>query len=115
MDDLTGSYADLPEIYNEACYQYAEQLYREGKPYEALPPITSAWATTAIRLESKLERRAYLILGEWTSTTGKTAAFRTDGTCDLMGETLHFYVSNFSLYNRRDRGRYDDHAQAQQH
>lgn len=97
MDDLTGSYADLPEIYNEACYQYAEQLYREGKPYEALPYYQRVgdYRDTA---ESKLERRAYLILGEWTSTTGKTATFRTDGTCDLMGETLHFYVSNFSLY-----------------
>ena len=97
MDYLTGSYADLPEIYSEACYQYAEQLYREGKPYEALPYYQRVgdYRDTP---ESTLARRAYLLLGEWTSTTGKTAAFRTDGTCDLMGETLHFYVSNFSLY-----------------
>ncbi|MDY2655585.1 MAG: hypothetical protein SOV75_01100, partial [Candidatus Limiplasma sp.] len=97
MGDLSGSYADLLEIYNEACYQYAEQLYREGKPYEALPYYQRVgdYRDTA---ESKLERRAYLILGEWSSTTGKTAIFRPDGTCDLMGETLHFYVSNFSLY-----------------
>ena len=97
MDDLAGSYADLPEIYNEACYQYAERLYQESKPYEALPYYQRVgdYRDTP---ESKLERRAYLILGEWTSTTGKTAVFRADGTCDLMGETLHFYVSNFSLY-----------------
>ena len=48
--------------------------------------------------EKKLERRAYLILGEWTSGTGRTAVFLPDGTCDLMGEKLFFRVSNFSLY-----------------
>ena len=97
MEELSGAYADLPEIYNEACYQYAEQLYRDGKPYEALPYYQRVgdYRDTA---EKKLERRAYLILGEWVSTTGKTAVFSTDGTCDLLGEKLYYRVSNFSLY-----------------
>lgn len=97
MTDLPESYRDLPELYNEACYQYAEQLYRDGRPYEALPfyQRVSGYRDVA---EKKLTRRAYLILGEWQSSTGKTAAFRSDGTCDLMGETLFFRVSNFSLY-----------------
>ena len=97
MEALSGAYADLPDIYQEACYQYAEQLYREGKPYEALPYYQRVgdYRQTA---EKKLERRAYLILGEWTSGTGRTAVFLPDGTCDLMGEKLFFRVSNFSLY-----------------
>ena len=48
--------------------------------------------------DKKLNRRAYLIIGTWKSTTDKQATFRTDGTCDLMDETLFFRVSNFSLY-----------------
>ena len=97
MEELSGAYADVPEMYNEACYQYAEQLYRDGKPYEALPYYQRVgdYRDTAGK---KLERRAYLILGEWVSTTGKTAVFSTDGICDLLGEKLYYRVSNFSLY-----------------
>ena len=47
--------------------------------------------------ESKLKRRAYLILGSWESASGTQAEFRTDGTCTLLGEELYFRVSNFSL------------------
>lgn len=97
LDGLSGGYADLEEVYLEACYQYAEELYRNGEPYAALAYYLRVgdYRDTPTK---KLERRAYLILGEWTSTTGKTAAFYTDGTCDLMGEKLYFRVSNFSLY-----------------
>lgn len=97
QEPLPKAYADLSELYREACYRYAEQLYDAGAPYQALPYYRSAgdYRDAATK---KLERRAYLILGEWTSTTGKTAVFRADGTCDLLGETLHFRVSGFSLY-----------------
>lgn len=96
MSDLSKSYDDLPDLYREACYEYAEQLYREGKPYEAIPYYQAAGDYRDAEKE-KLGRRAYLILGQWESATGKTAVFRTDGTCDLMGETLYFRVSGFSL------------------
>lgn len=101
MTDLPQGYQDLPDIYNEACYQYAEQLYRDGKPYEAMPYYQRVgdYRDTAA---SKLERRAYLVLGEWVSGTGRTVVFNADGTCDLMGEALHFRVSNFSLYTGAD-------------
>ena len=97
LSELAGDYKDLPEMYQEACYQYAEQLYRDGKPYEAMPYYERVrdYRDTA---EKKLTRRAYRILGQWTSTSGKTALFRPDGTCDLMGEELYFRVSNFSVY-----------------
>ena len=97
MDNLTGEYRDLPDLYKEACYQYAEQLYRDGKPYEALPYYQRV-GDYRDTLTKKLSRRAYLILGSWTSASGRTAVFREDGTCDLMGEKLYFRVSSFSLY-----------------
>ncbi|MEG0996453.1 MAG: hypothetical protein RSH26_05770 [Clostridia bacterium] len=101
MTALPKAYADLPDLYNEACYQRAEEVYRAGEPYQAMPYYqrVSGYKDTA----DKLERRAYLVLGVWESTTGKRAIFRTDGTCELMGETFFFRVNNFSLYTGASR------------
>lgn len=101
-ESLPQSYSDLAEIYREACYQYAEKLYGEDKPYEALPYYARITDYKDVA-DKKLKRRAYLILGEWESATGKTASFRADGTCDLMGEKLCFRLSNFSLYTGKTR------------
>ncbi|MEG0639193.1 MAG: hypothetical protein RR824_04075, partial [Clostridia bacterium] len=95
--DLPQGYKDLSEMYNEACYRYADQLYRDDRPYEALPYYQRIVDYKDVA-DQKLKRKAYLILGTWQSTTGKTAVFNADGTCDLMGDKLFFRVSNFSLY-----------------
>jgi hypothetical protein len=92
MNVLSQTYEDLPQIFADACLALGDQLYAEGKAYEAIPYYQHAGA------QDKLNRRAYLILGDWKSATGKKASFRVDGTCDLMGEELYFRVSNFSLY-----------------
>ena len=99
FSETSKAYGDLPDLFKEACYQQAEALYRGGKPYEAIPYYQHAQRNT----EEKLGRRAYLILGDWVSNSGKEASFRMDGTCDLMGETLYFRVSNFSLYTGADQ------------
>lgn len=101
MNALSGSYQDLPELYNEACYQIAEQLYRDGKPYEAIAYYQQVGDYRDAR-EEKLGRGVYLILGQWQSATGKTAVFRMDGTCDLMGEELCYQVSNVRLLTGPD-------------
>ena len=92
MNVLSQTYEDLPQIFADACLALGDQLYAEGKAYEAIPYYQHAGA------QDKLERRAYLILGDWKSATGKEASFSADGTCNLMGEELYFRVSNFSLY-----------------
>lgn len=96
MTALSKTYHDLPQLFAGACLQIGDQLYAQGRLYEALPYYQHAGA------QDKLNRRAYLILGQWESATGKTATFRADGTCDLMGEALYFRVSNFSLYTGTD-------------
>lgn len=101
MSTLSKNYKDLPDLFNEACYQYADQLYRSGKPFDAIAYYQRV-GDYRNAAEEKLERRVYLILGEWESQTGKTATFRMDGTCDLMGETLCYRVSNFSVYTGTD-------------
>ena len=93
--NLPRAYRDLEQLYQEACYSYADQLYRNHEPYRAMPFYQEAIGYRDA--ESKLKRRAYLILGAWESASGTQAEFRTDGTCTLLGEELYFRVSNFSL------------------
>lgn len=97
LTGLTGEYADLETLWLEACYSYADELYNAGRPYEALPYYQAVGDYRDTPTE-KLGRRAYLILGEWESSSGLRAVFETDGACDLMGEALCFRVSNFSVY-----------------
>jgi len=92
---------ELDRLYQEAAYLHAEKLYSEDKPYEALPFYQRAADYRDTR-DKKLERRAYLILGQWESTSGKTAQFSPDGTCELLGEKLYFRVSNFSVFTGTD-------------
>lgn len=97
MGTLSKTYSDLPTLYAEACYNLAEERYRDGKPMEALPFYQAAGDYRDADVE-KLERNVYLILGDWQSVTGKTAVFRMDGTCDLMGEALCYQVQNLRLF-----------------
>ena len=92
---------ELDQLYLEACYLYAEKLYGEDRPYEALPFYQRAADYRDTR-EKKLERRAYLILGQWESASGSKAVFNADGTCEWMGEKLFFRVSNFSVFTGTD-------------
>jgi len=92
FDALPEDEQDLRAIFMEACVEYGDQLYTDGRPYEAIDYYYRADAQT------KLTRKAYLVLGDWESVTGKTATFRRDGTCSLMGEELYFRVSNLVLY-----------------
>lgn len=95
MDNLPETFADLAEIYPEALYEYANELYQQDRPYEAIPFYLAAegYGDT----EEKLSRRAYLILGSWESSGGLKAEFRLDGSCNINGREAFFRVSNFSL------------------
>ena len=102
MANLPQRYKDLPGLYQEACYLYAEELYHDGKPYEALPYYQRI-ADYKDVADKKLERRCYLILGVWKSIAGKEARFQPDGTCNLMREELSFSVDNYTLLTGTDR------------
>lgn len=97
MTALKKAYPDLPDMYTEASYLCAEGLYAAGKPYEALPYYQRAGDYQKSDSD-KLERRVYLILGEWKSASGVRAEFRADSTCTIGNEELYFRVNNFSVY-----------------
>lgn len=95
--NLPADYRDLQGMYQQACYNYAEALYDQGKVYEALPYYQLIPDYLDVTTK-KLQRRCYLILGQWESVDGeRAAAFRTDGTCTLFGEELYFAINGYAL------------------
>ena len=48
-------------------------------------------------MDSRLERKCYMILGTWRNDNGVTFVFQEDGTCDLNGEKLYFMVDNYTM------------------
>ena len=50
-----------------------------------------------VDVDSRLERKCYMILGTWRNDDGVTFVFREDGTCDLNGEKLYFLVDNYVM------------------
>jgi tetratricopeptide (TPR) repeat protein len=92
LKDLPQKYKDLGEMYSLANYEYANDLYAEGKPYEALPYYKNIPDYKDVT-KKRLARNCYLVLGKWTSKTGVSMEFREDGTCLIDGEELFFNVS----------------------
>lgn len=95
LENLPETFADLADIYPEALYEYANELYQQDRPYEAVPFYLAAEGYGDA--EEKLSRRAYLILGSWENSGGLKAEFRLDGSCNINGQEGFFRVSNFSL------------------
>jgi len=95
-DNPSEEYADIDEMYNEANYEYANALYADRKPYEALKYYQNIPDYKDVTT-SKLDRVCYRILGTWVSSTGIVMEFRDDGTCTLDGKDYYFYARNFSL------------------
>ena len=96
LKNLSEKYADIEDMYNVANYEYANELYADRKPYEALKYYQNIPDYLDVTT-SKLDRVCYRILGTWVSSTGIVMEFREDGTCTLDGEDYYFYARNFSL------------------
>ena len=92
LNDLPKKYRDLDDMYKLANYNYANDLYAEGKPYEALPYYKNVLDYKDVA-KKRLARNCYMVLGKWKSKTGVAMEFREDGTCTIDGEELFFNVS----------------------
>ncbi len=89
-------YAYIGEMYREANYRYADQLYEEQKPYEALVYYRNVLDYRDVSTK-KLKRVAYEIIGKWESTKGAVFIFRDDGTCSMEGKEMYYYARTYSL------------------
>ena len=91
-----SAYSDIEDMYREASYKYANQLYDEKKPYEALAYYRRIPDYRDV--EKKLDRVCYRILGKWVSRTGIKMEFRDDGTCTIDGRDYCFYAATYAFY-----------------
>lgn len=92
----SAAYAGLAGMYQEANYLYANQLYDEKKPYEALIYYRNIPGYKDV--ERKLDRVCYRMLGRWVSRTGVLMEFKDDGTCVIDGRSYYFRGSQFAFY-----------------
>ena len=93
---LSEKYADIPDMYREACYQYANALYANRQPFDALKYYKQILDYRDVS-EKKLDRVVYRIMGKWESPKGAVMEFREDGTCTIDGEELFYYAGVYSL------------------
>ena len=94
--NASETYGDMERMYQEANYLYANQLYDEKKPYEALPYYRNIPDYKDVA--RKLDRVCYRMLGTWISRTGVVMEFREDGTCTIDGKGYYFRGSQFAFY-----------------
>ncbi len=95
-ENESKAYGDLERMYKEANYLYANQLYDEKKPYEALTYYRRILDYKDV--ERKLDRVCYRMLGRWVSRTGIEMEFREDGTCTIDGKAYYFRGSQFAFF-----------------
>ena len=95
-ENESEAYGDLERMFQETNYLYANQLYDEKKPYDALPYYRAIPGYKDV--ERKLDRVCYRMLGRWVSRTGIEMEFREDGTCTIDGKAYYFRGSQFAFY-----------------
>ena len=96
LENDSSAYSGLADMFLEANYQYANQLYDEKKPYEALVYYRRVPGYKDV--ERRLDRVCYRMLGKWVSRTGVLMDFRDDGTCTIDGKNYFFRGSQFAFY-----------------
>ncbi|MBR6809344.1 MAG: hypothetical protein IKM64_03600, partial [Clostridia bacterium] len=97
QDQLSEKYAEIPGLYREACYQYANQLYSdEKKPFEALKYYRQIMDYADVA-EKKMDRTVYRLMGTWETDKGYTFIFREDGTCSIDGRESYYNASLYGL------------------
>jgi len=95
---LTEKYAEIPSMYKDACYLYANELYNDHQPFEALKyyQLIPDYRDVA---SYRLERPVYKLMGKWETERGQTFEFREDGSCNLIGDEAYYYVPNMYAVN----------------
>ena len=95
-DYLNDTYDDIPKIYNEAWYRYANELYSQQQPFEALKYYRQIEDYKDVS-EKRLDKVVYRIMGKWESSKGAVMEFREDGTCTIDGRDYYYYAGMYAL------------------
>ncbi|NLO12876.1 MAG: hypothetical protein GX124_01985, partial [Clostridiales bacterium] len=89
-------YAGIDDMYKEANYLYANALYNDNKPYEALVYYRRILDYRDVS-SRKLDRASYRVIGTWKTEKGAVFIFRDDGSCSIEGKEMFYSAKNFTL------------------
>lgn len=87
---LPPAYAELATQAKEYTYLAGDQLWQQGRVYEARRYLEAV--ADDPRVDGRLDHLCYRIIGLWQDEDGATYAFTEDGRCDVAGESLTFAV-----------------------
>ena len=94
--ELPKRYAELSDMYSEACLARADELIEMGKPLDALPILERIPESKTA--QKRLDAYVYRIIGRWKDTKGREFIFRRDGTCSIDGKELYFGGSGYYVF-----------------
>ena len=94
---LPDKFEELDKIYPESVYEYAEMLYKDKRPYEALPYYEMIPEYRDVE-SKKLSRTCYRLMGKWVSQKGAEMEFRRDGTCVIEGTEYCYYATQYAIF-----------------
>ena len=93
--ELPERYAEIEEMYVDACLRRAQTLTEQGKPLDALPVLERiAQNKTA---QKRLDAYVYRILGKWKDARGVEYIFRRDGSCSIAGKEGYYGGSGYDI------------------
>lgn len=95
QQDLPERYADMEEMYEQACLNRAQELTGMGRPLDALPVLERIPDNTTA--QNRMDAYVYQIIGSWKDTRGRAYIFRRDGSCSIAGEEGYFGGSGYEI------------------
>lgn len=96
QETLPERYADIPELYTQACLARADELIAQNKPLDALDPLERI--ADDAQAKKRLDAYVYDVIGTWVTASGARYIFRRDGTCSLDGREAYFGGSGYSIF-----------------
>jgi len=94
--ELPQRYAQIADMYEQACLERALALIDMRRPLDALELLEQIEASSKTA-KKKLDAYVYRIIGRWKDARGVEYIFRRDGSCSIAGEEGYFGGSGYDI------------------
>lgn len=96
QEELPVRYAQMADMYEEACMQRAQALIDMHRPLDALELLEQIESINKTA-KKRLDAYVYRIIGRWKDGRGVEYIFRRDGSCLIAGEEGYFGGSGYDI------------------
>ncbi|MBQ7887036.1 MAG: hypothetical protein IJ313_09105 [Clostridia bacterium] len=94
--ELPERYAQIADMYEDACMQRAQALIDMRRPLDALELLEQIESINKTA-KKRLDAYVYRIIGRWKDARGVEYIFRRDGSCSIAGEEGYFGGSGYEI------------------